>query len=32
VLEIDVSVLVAQLNCLAIDLLGALVTRWIAYI
>jgi len=32
VLETDASVLVAQLNRLATDLLGALVTRWIAYI
>jgi len=32
VLETDASVLVAQLNRLATDLPGALVTRWIAYI
>src|SRR5436853_1699 len=28
----DANVLVVQLNWLAIDLLGSLVTRWIAYI
>jgi hypothetical protein len=32
VLETDANVLVAQLNCSATDLPGALVTRWIAYI
>jgi len=32
VLETDVSVLVAQLNRLATNLLRALITRWIAYI
>jgi len=32
VLKTDASVLVAQLNRLATDLLGALITRWIAYI
>ena len=32
VLETDANVLVAQLNRSATDLLGSLVTRWIAYI
>ena len=32
VLETDANVLVAQLNKAATDLLGALVTRWLAYI
>ena len=31
-METNANVLVAQLNWLAIDLLGSLVTRWIAYI
>jgi len=32
VLKTDASVLVAQLNRSATNLLGALITRWIAYI
>ena len=31
-IELDVDTLVAQINNLVIDLLGALVTRWMTYI